>query len=173
MSDTPIGNETSRNSDATKPARPPARALDTRENTTRPKVWQQPGSIPNPEPREGIRFKWVRSMSGGVTDTTNMHRSLSEGWAPCTVEDVPELAHLIHGFTAVTGVQGFAKDTIVYGGLMLMKIDAAIAAQRNAFYQNRHDQQERSVDEQLMSNADSRMPLSKSKKSKVSKFGHE
>jgi hypothetical protein len=154
----------------TRAAAPASREIDTRDNAKQPEAWTPPGELPSPTPRQGIRFKWVRCVTRGITDKTNVHRHLHQKYEICTVEDVPELAYLVDMKVQGTGYETNTSGNIEFGGLLLMKIPEHLAEQRNAHYQAIHATQEEVIDARLMQHQDPRMPMSNNRKSSV-KFG--
>jgi len=139
------------------------RDLQTREATSRKKLWQPADLLPAPNPQEGYEFRWIRKSMMGQSDPTNMSRSFREGWEPCRLEDHPELA---------LSVDKDAKNSgqVEVGGLILCKMPTEMVLARNAYYQQHTQAQMDSVDSALMRENDPRMPLFKEAKSTVS-FG--
>jgi hypothetical protein len=97
-----------------------SRGSQDRESTARPMMWKPAALLPDPDRQEGWEYKWIRKSIMGVSDPTNMSRSLREGWEPCRLEDHPEL---------MLAVDGDAKNSglIEVGGLVLCKIPPAPA----------------------------------------------
>jgi hypothetical protein len=60
------------------------RDMVTREETLRPKKWQPPQLLPDPEPEEGYAFRWIRLSTLGNADPVNISSKLREGWEPVT-----------------------------------------------------------------------------------------
>ena len=140
-----------------------SRESATREKAVRPRVWQPADRLPAPTPQEGWAFRWVRIAIMGKPDPTNMSRNLREGWELCRLEDHPELQMSVDATAATSG-------QVEVGGLVLCKIPAEMAAQRDAYYANNTNSQTQSVDSSFMKENDPRMPLFSEKKSQVS-FG--
>jgi hypothetical protein len=151
----------------TQPPRAPSRAIDTREFSQAPQDWVAPGRMPEPDPKEGIRYKWVRVATQGIADKTNMHRAMTQGYVPVNGVDVPELSYLINQASATANKEGLVSSSVEYGGLILMQINERAARQRDAYYRGMHVNQEESIDTVLMQNEDARMPLRSKRKSKV------
>jgi hypothetical protein len=135
----------------------------TREKAVRKKAWTPPETLPSPNPEEGFTFRWVRVSSLGQVDATNVSAKLREGWEPVRAKDHEEI-------TLVSIEQERFKDNIVIGGLMLCKAPNEMVSERNDYYQGQANQQMKSVDNNLMRENDSRMPLFNNRKSEVS-FG--
>lgn len=139
------------------------RDLQTRDANARKKLWQPADMLPSPTPQEGYEFRYVRKAVLGQLDPTNMSRSLREGWEPCRLEDHPELAMSVDADAKNSGL-------VEVGGLILCKMPAEMSIARTAHYQQHTAAQMSSVDNNLMRENDSRMPLFKDAKSTVS-FG--
>ena len=139
------------------------RDVEKREASTRPTVWKPADLLPEPTRQEGWEYKWIRKSVLGVSDPTNMSRSMREGWEPCRLEDHPEM-HL--------AVDNEAKNSglIEVGGLILCKIPQDMFNQRQEYYQKQAQGQMESVDAQVERENDPRMPLFKERNSKVT-FG--
>ena len=135
----------------------------TREKEVRKKSWTPPETLPSPNPEEGYAFRWVRASSLGQVDATNVSSKLREGWEPVRANDHPEI-------TLVSIENERFKDNIVIGGLLLCKAPVELIAERTAYYDNQSKNQMQSVDNNLMRENDSRMPLFNERQTKVS-FG--
>ena len=121
----------------------------TREATSRPKVWRPAARIPTPDPKDGFRFRWVRTRMLGEEDVTNVAKKRQEGWEPVSRAECPEVASLI--------ASGGAN--IEVGGLMLCKMPEELAASRDEYFQNQNDSAMEGVDNHWMKENDPRMPL--------------
>lgn len=139
------------------------RDLTTRASTTRPTKWLPPQLLPDPTPEEGYAFRWIRISTLNKDDATNVSSKLREGWEPVKASDHPEIR--LFG----TDDKRF-PDSVQVGGLMLCKIPAEFAAQRDAYYQQQAESQMQSVDNTYMRENDPRMPMFKERSSKVT-FG--
>ncbi len=139
------------------------RELENRETTTRKKAWSRPTVLPDPLPRDGYRFHWVRVSTMGQPDSTNVSSKLREGWEPVRAADHPEIA-------MVTVEQERFADNVVIGGLMLCKAPLEMVEERTDHFQKQTDSQMNSVDNNLMRENDPRMPLFNDRKTKVT-FG--
>ena len=137
--------------------------LQTRETEVRPQAWVDPETLPSPTPQAGWKFHWVRISTRGDADATNFSSQIRSGWEPCKATDHPEIQILI-----VENAQ--FKDNIVIGGLMLCKQPAERVAAREAFIQQKNDNQMRSVDNNFMKENNPVMPLFSERKSRVT-FG--
>lgn len=141
-----------------------SRALETREQSTRPTKWMPPQLLPDPNPEPGYAFRWVRLSTLNSPDPINISSKLREGWEPVKASDHPEVQ--LYGQT-----NGRFPDSIEVGGLLLCKIPAEFAEQRDAYYRDQANAQMQSVDNSYMREGDPRMPLFNERKSKVT-FGN-
>ena len=139
------------------------RKLETREKTTRKRAWTRPEVLPSPTPEEGYVFRWIRVSSRGTTDATNVSSKLREGWEPVKAVDHPEI-------TLVTVENERFADNVVMGGLMLCKAPKEMVEERSEYYEDQTQSQMASVDNNLMRESDTRMPIFNDRKTKVS-FG--
>jgi hypothetical protein len=137
-----------------------SRDTQTREANTRPKVWKPADLLPEPTRQEGWEYKWIRKSIMGVSDPTNMSKSLREGWEPCRLEDHPEMMLAIDGDAKNSGL-------IEVGGLVLCKIPQEMFDQRQAYYMNQAQGQMESVDAQVDRENDKRMPIFNERQTKV------
>jgi hypothetical protein len=135
----------------------------TREETLRPKKWQPPQLLPDPEPEDGFVFRWIRLSSLGNADPVNISSKLREGWEPVTAASQPKLRML-------SSTNSRFPDGIEVGGLLLCKIPVEFASDRDAYYRGQADAQMTAVDGNFMRESDPRMPVFSERKSKVT-FG--
>jgi hypothetical protein len=47
--------------------------------------------LPDPEPRDGVEYRWVRTSIMGDADNKNVSSKFRNGWTPVKAEDHPEL----------------------------------------------------------------------------------
>lgn len=139
------------------------RDTETRDSTTRQKMWKPAALLPDPKRQEGWEYKWIRKAMLGVSDPTNMSKSLREGWEPCRLEDHPEMMLAVDADATNSGL-------IEVGGLVLCKMPEEMFNQRQQFYMNQAQDQMVSVDAQVDRENDPRMPLFKERQTKVT-FG--
>jgi len=118
------------------------RSLETRENTARKRVWQEPSILPDPDPQDGYKFRWVRVSNRGEADEANAQKRAREGWEKVRAEDHPELVANLGN----DQVQGFVQ----VGSLILCKIPEEIVEQRNAYYRDRTNAIETAAEESYM-----------------------
>ena len=139
------------------------REIDNRTQAERPKQWQQPELLPQPDKQPGYAYRWIRVSTLDKSDARNLSSKLREGWEPVRVEEQPQFALLVDP-------QSRYKDNIEIGGLLLCKTPSEFIGQRNEYVQNQTDAQTRAVDNNLMRQSDARIPIFKEGRSEVS-FG--
>lgn len=139
------------------------RDLVTREETLRPKKWQPPQLLPDPEPEEGYTFRWIRISMLGNADAVNISSKLREGWEPVTAASQPKLR-------LFSSPNSRFPDGVEVGGLLLCKTPVEFARDRDAYYRQQADSQMTAVDGNFMRESDPRMPVFSERKSKVT-FG--
>ena len=71
-------------------------------------------ALPDPEPREGVEYRWIRTSALGQSDMTNVSSKFREGWEPVKAEDHPELK-------VMSDVDSKFKGNVEVGGLLLCK----------------------------------------------------
>jgi hypothetical protein len=139
------------------------RELETRELNERPKQWMPPELLPEPDKQAGYTYRWIRVSTLNNSDPRNISSKLREGWEPVTVEEQPKFKLLASG-------EGRFKDNIEIGGLLLCKTPTEFVQQRVEYYAKQTQAQTDAVDNSLMRQSDSRMPIFNERKSSVS-FG--
>ena len=141
-----------------------SRANQTRSKSERPKVWVPPSSLDAPPAPNGFRYRWIRAESVGFQDTKNINGRLREGYELVRAEEVQNAAD----YPVVE--DGKYKGVIGVGGLLLAKVPEEIARQRQEYMTNRHTDQSKAVDNDLMKEQDQRMPINVDRQSRVT-FG--
>jgi hypothetical protein len=68
-----------------------AREIETRSTQERPKQWQRPETLPQPDKQPGYDYRWVRVSSLGQADARNISSKTREGWEPVRIEEQPRL----------------------------------------------------------------------------------
>lgn len=134
------------------------RELDTREMAERPKQWQQPELLPEPDKQPGYSYRWIRVATLNNSDPRNLSAKLREGWEPVRVEEQPKFELLIDPNSRF-------KDNIEIGGLLLCKTPTELVNQRNEYYARQSESQSEAVDNNLMRQSDPRMPIFNERKS--------
>ncbi len=122
------------------------RSLETREQSTRINGWKEPTLLPDPTPRDGLVFKWIRASARGNDDKVNVDKRFREGWDPVRAENHPEIIKEWR-MTQTTGI-------IEFGGLILCSMPQEYVDQRNATYLNRAMVELTSAEEHYMRDND-------------------
>jgi len=139
------------------------REVSTRAVLERPKQWQQPELLPEPDKQAGYAYRWIRVSTLNNADPRNLSAKLREGWEAVRIEEQPKFQLLIDPNSRY-------KDNIEIGGLLLCKTPEEFVQQRNSYYQNQSEAQTEAVENNLMKQSDPRMPIFKEGKSSHS-FG--
>ena len=141
-----------------------SREVDTRELNERPKQWQLPELLPEPDKQAGYSYRWIRVSTLNAADPRNLSAKMREGWEPVRLEEQPQ-------FQLLADPNSRFKDNIEIGGLLLCKTPTEFVQQRNAYFQKQSQNQTEAVDNNLMRQSDPRMPLFNERKSTTS-FGN-
>ena len=139
------------------------REIETRQQEERPKQWQAPELLPEPDKQPGFAYRWIRVSMLNSADPRNLSGKLREGWEPVRAEEQPK-------FKLLVDPESRFKDNIEIGGLLLCKTPQELVDQRTAYYENQTQAQTDAVDNNLMRQNDPRMPLFNERKSSTS-FG--
>ena len=139
------------------------RSIETRTLEERPKQWQAPELLPEPDKQDGYAYRWIRVSTLNNADPRNLSSKMREGWEAVKIEEQPQLAMLSDPGSRF-------KDNIEIGGLLLCKTPKEFVAQRNAHFDNLSKSQTESVDNNIMRQSDARMPMFAERKSTTS-FG--
>jgi hypothetical protein len=139
------------------------REVDNREFSERPKQWQRPELLPEPDKQAGYAYRWIRVSTLSSADPRNISAKFREGWEAVRIEEQPK-------FQLLADPNSRFKDNIEVGGLLLCKTPEEFVDQRNAYYANQTQAQTDAVDSSLMRQSDPRMPLFNERKSSTS-FG--
>jgi len=140
-----------------------ARELETRSTKERPKQWQRPETLPQPDKQPGYSYRWIRVSALGQADARNISSKTREGWEPVRIEEQPQFRMLVDPNSRF-------KDSIEVAGLLLCKIPDEFVEQRKAYFDKVAQDQIESVDNNFMRENDPRMPLFRERKSTTS-FG--
>ena len=141
-----------------------SRANQTRSKSERPKVWVPPSSLDAPPAPDGFRYRWIRAEVVGYQDTKNVTSRLREGYELVRAEEVENASD----YPVLD--EGKYKGVIGVGGLLLAKVPVEIAKQRQEYMTQRHEERNEAVDNDLMKEQDSRMPINIERQSRVT-FG--
>ena len=149
-----------------------SRNVETRELNNReqdmefrePNMLEIPDSVVNRFKNEGMALRWIRINLRGKDDYTNVGKRVQEGWQFVDVNEVPEIQH-----TSFVRDEGRYTGAVCRGDLALAKMPLQKAENRQRFYENKSSEMVDAVNQQLMSQSDSRMPIRNSSKSQVTK----
>ena len=141
-----------------------SRASQTRTKSERPKVWVPPSSLDAPPAPDGFRYRWIRAEVVGFQDTKNITGRLREGYELVRAEEVENASD----YPVLE--DGKYKGVIGVGGLLLAKVPEEIAQQRMDHMSNKHKDRSHAVENDLMKEQDSRMPINVERQSRVT-FG--
>jgi hypothetical protein len=126
------------------------RENETRANDARPALWAPANLLPDPTPRPGKSFRWVRTSAGGQTDALNVARRQREGYVPVKAADHPELQVL-------SDRDSRFPDSLEVGGLLLCSNSSEAVRARNEYYRAQTKAQMEAVNSQLMAEQDPRL----------------
>ena len=135
-----------------------SRTLDTRESSERKVTWKRANALPDPDPQEGVEFRWIRTSTLGQNDNTNVSSKFREGWEPVKLEDHPELKVL-------PDVDSKFKGNVEVGGLLLCRNSKENMDARREYHRQQTASQMAAVDNNYMRESDPRMPVLKPEKS--------
>lgn len=141
------------------------RDLETRENTSpRKKTWKRQSMLPTPEPRDGLKFRWIRTSTLGNADMTNVSARFREGYTPVMAADYPELQ-------IMSDLDSRFKGNVEVGGLLLCAApDEDVQARVDGQLEMAQNQID-AVDRNFMRESDPRMPVLRPERSSKTSFG--
>jgi hypothetical protein len=140
------------------------RVQQTREAGERKSSWKRQSMLPTPEPRAGMKFRWVRTSALGQADMTNVSRRFREGYVPVKATEFPEL-HIM------TDIDSRFPENIEVGGLLLCAILPDIAEDRTIGQAADARDQMEAVDRNYLRESDPRMPVLAPERSSRTTFG--
>lgn len=140
------------------------REHQTREKTARKRSWSRPSALPTPEPKNGYKYRWVRTSIVGVSDNPNVSTRFREGYVPVKAADHPELQ-------LITDMDSRFRDNIEVGGLLLCAIPEEIADDRVEQQLEQAHRQLDAVDNNYMRQSDPRMPVLRPERHTRNSFG--
>ena len=140
-----------------------ARTVETREQQERPRSWQRPETLPQPDKQPGYAYRWVRVSMLNQADAKNISAKFREGWEPVRVEEQPQFKMLVDPNSRF-------KDNIEVAGLLLCKMPEEFVKQRSAYFAKATKDNMDAVDSTFLRENDPRMPLFSERKTSTS-FG--
>lgn len=138
------------------------RSVETRENDKRKTSWVPPASFPKLPNSESTVYRWIRTHVAGEYDARSYQRRYSEGWRPVAPSDLPDIA------LAVPPQSDINMTEIRVGSVVLCANSAEKMRDRKLYYQNKTDQQMKSVDHSMFKLQDRRLPMFREHSSRVS-----
>jgi|TARA_X000001388_G_scaffold6009_1_gene3853 hypothetical protein len=139
------------------------RASQTREKESKPKVWTPPSALDAPPAPNGFRHRWVRAESLGFQDTKNVAGRIRQGYELVRADEYPDSDYPIVEDGKYAGVIGV-------GGLVLTRVPEEVAKQRQAYYAKQSQEQVEALDNDLMKEQHSSMPINIDRQTRVT-FG--
>lgn len=136
----------------------------TREASERKRSWTRPSALPTPEPRDGFKFRWIRTSMLGQSDNPNVSTRFREGYVPVKAADHPEMK-------LISDMDSRFKDNIEVGGLLLCAIPLEIADDRVEQQLDKAHQQIQAVDNNYLRQSDPRMPVLRPERQSRTSFG--
>ena len=135
----------------------------TREKESRRKPWTPPSSLDAPPAPEGYIHRWIRESVMGFDDNKNLSARLREGFELVRADEYPN-------FEAPTVQDGKHAGVIGVGGLILARFPVESKSERDKFYRQKTADQMTAVDNDLMREQHSSMPIHNDRQSRVT-FG--
>ena len=140
-----------------------SRASQSREKDKRPQTWTPPSSLDASPAPDGYRHRWIRAEVIGFDDTKNMSGKIRSGFELVRADEYPETDYPSVKDGKYAGVIGV-------GGLLLARIPEEIAKSREAFFKQQTQSREDAVNNDLMKEQHSSMPINAERQSRVT-FG--
>ena len=129
-----------------------SRASQSREKDKRPTTWTPPSSLDAPPAPDGFRHRWIRAEVVGFDDTKNMSGKIRSGWELVRADEYPEANY--------PSVQdGKYAGVIGVGGLLLARIPEEVAKAREAFFKQQTQARDEAINNDLMKEQHSSMPI--------------
>ena len=113
---------------------------------------------------QGMTLRWIRVALSGEDDYKNVGKRQREGGTFVSPEEVPELAS-----SSIVREDGRYKGVVSNGDVALAKMPIEKSEARRNHQLKKHKMQEDSLDARLRAESDSRMPITNSSKSTVTK----
>ena len=143
-----------------------SRASQSREKDKRPTTWTPPSSLDAPPAPDGYRHRWIRAEVIGFDDTKNMSGKIRSGWELVRADQYPEANY--------PSVQdGKYAGVIGVGGLLLARIPEEVAKAREAFFKQQTQARDEAVNNDLMREQHSSMPINAERQSRVTFGGNK
>ena len=140
-----------------------SRASQSRDKDKRPQTWTPPSSLDAPPAPDGYRHRWIRTEVLGFDDTKNMSGKMRSGFELVRADEYPDSQYPQMKDGKYAGVIGV-------GGLVLARIPEEIAKSREAFFKSQTQAKDEAINNDLMKEQHSSMPINAERQSRVT-FG--
>ena len=140
-----------------------SRASQSRDKSKRPQTWTPPSSLDAPPAPDGYRHRWIRTEVLGFDDTKNMSGKMRSGFELVRADEYPDSQYPQMKDGKYAGVIGV-------GGLVLARIPEEIAKSREAFFKRQTQAKDEAINNDLMKEQHSSMPINAERQSRVT-FG--
>ena len=140
-----------------------SRASQSRDKDKRPQTWTPPSSLDAPPAPDGYRHRWIRTEVLGFDDTKNMSGKLRSGFELVRADEYPDSQYPQMKDGKYAGVIGV-------GGLVLARIPEEVAKSREAFFKSQTQAKDEAINNDLMKEQHSSMPINAERQSRVT-FG--
>ena len=139
------------------------RASQSRDKTKRPQTCTPPSSLDAPPAPDGYRHRWIRTEVLGFDDTKNMSGKMRSGWELVRADEYPD-----QSYPSLT--TGKYAGVIGVGGLVLARLPEEVAKSREAYYKKQTKDRDDAVNNDLMKEQHSSMPINAERQRRVT-FG--
>ena len=140
-----------------------SRASQSRDKDKRPQTWTPPSSLDAPPAPDGYRHRWIRTEVLGFDDTKNMSGKMRSGFELVRADEYPDSQY-------PQMKDGKYAGGIGVGGLVLARIPEEIAKSREAFFKSQTQAKDEAINNDLMKEQHSSMPINAERQSRVT-FG--
>ena len=140
-----------------------SRASQTREKTSRPKVWSPPSLLDAPPAPAGYVHRWLRAESMGFDDSKNVQSRIRSGFELVRADEYNETDYAVVE-------DGKYKGVIGQGGLVLARVPEEIAKQYADYYRRQAQEAEQAFENDLLKEEHPSMPISVDRNTRVT-FG--
>jgi hypothetical protein len=143
-----------------------SRDLESRESEQRDtsSSWKPAPLLPQPTPRDGLEFRYVRASMRGESDNINVSQALRDGWEPVLSSEYPELM-------IVSDRDSQYPDNVLVGGLLLCARPIEIGEKFKELAMREMDGQMEALDRNYFREQDPRMPMLPSERKTRVTFG--
>ena len=140
-----------------------SRASQTREKTSRKKVWTPPSSLDAPPCPDGYHQRWIRAETMGFDDTKNMAGKIRSGYELVRADEYPGQDYPVLS-------EGKYKGVIGVGGLLLARISTELVKSRDEYFNKITQDKDTAVEQDLMKEQHPSMPINAERQTRVT-FG--